>query len=156
MIRKVTFRFASNYDPARIRLVVDAITAAGQPKPAWENTQFGATQGDSSAVIDYSLSNAGFDIIFDQTVAQPVGSGSQGTAYIYFSVDQDTAYGRVVVTIVAVVVKAQDRAILQPHPRGALDLDRHGLERIGDVADLELLAVERPLLNREPISAYGV
>jgi hypothetical protein len=52
----------------------------------------GATQGDSSAVIDYSLSNAGFDIIFDQTVAQPVGSGSQGTAYIYFSVDQDTAY----------------------------------------------------------------
>lgn len=52
----------------------------------------GATQGDSSAVIDYSLSNAGFDIILDQTVAQPVGSGSQGTAYLYFSVDQDTTY----------------------------------------------------------------
>lgn len=52
----------------------------------------GATQGDSAASMDYSLSDAGFQIAFDQTVAIPVGSGSQGTAFVHFSVDENTLY----------------------------------------------------------------
>ncbi len=66
-----------------------ASNPAGLPSSA---TTPGASAGPSAAVMDYTLDHDGFAIDFTQTVAASTGSGSQGTGYIYFTVDEDTTY----------------------------------------------------------------
>src|SRR5262249_56795565 len=67
------------------------------------------------------------------------------------AVDEDAPDGSVAMAVVGIVVEPQQSAILEPHPNRALDLDRHSLPRIADIADLELLAVKRALLDGEAI-----
>jgi hypothetical protein len=52
----------------------------------------GATAGDSAAVMDYSLQHDGFQIGFTQTVDADVGSGSQGSAFLFFTPDENASY----------------------------------------------------------------
>jgi hypothetical protein len=60
--------------------------------PASGTTTPGAAFGGASSLTSYALSNDGFDIGFDQTIAQDFYSGSQAWAGIIFSVDEDVAY----------------------------------------------------------------
>ena len=63
------------------------------------------------------------------------------------ALDQDAADRRVGMAVMGRVVDAQDQAVLEPHPRRALDVDRERRDRILEPADFEMPAVERALLD---------
>jgi len=48
---------------------------------------------------------------------------------------------------VGIVIEAQQRAVLQPHPRRPLEFDRHRLKGISNPADFEVSSVERAVLD---------
>src|SRR5262245_45741541 len=54
-------------------------------------------------------------------------------------------------TVVGVIVDAQRSTVFQDHPCRALDLDRHGVEGVTNPADFQPLAIERAVLDREPV-----